>query len=82
MKKTILILTTAALVLLSSRSANAGGREWAVAGGVLTGLTAVSIVSHALAPAPVYYSANYYSAPDVTFRPGYGIRPMAYFGCW
>jgi hypothetical protein len=75
MKKTIFILTTAALVLLSSRNANAGHREWAVAAGVWTGLAAASILTRVVEPSPVYYSANYFCAPAPVGRPVYVYPP-------
>lgn len=53
MKKTILVLSTVAVVSASLSEATAGDREWAVAGKVLTGVVAASVLARAIEPAPV-----------------------------
>lgn len=53
MKKTILVLSTVAVVSASMSQATAGDREWAVAGKVLTGVVAASVLARAIEPAPV-----------------------------
>jgi hypothetical protein len=72
MKKTFLTLMTVALVAAGVQTAKAGDREWAVAGKVLTGVVAASVIGHALQPRPVYAaSPDYYSysAPVYSYAP-------------
>ncbi len=66
MKKTILTVATLALVAAGVQNARAGDREWAVAGKVLTGVVAASVITHALAPRPVY---SYSYAPAYSYPP-------------
>jgi hypothetical protein len=72
MKKIILTLLAVTMVGAGARTAMAGDREWALAGKVLTGVAAASIISRAVEPAPVYaYSQNYYpySPPAYSYCP-------------
>jgi hypothetical protein len=74
MKKTIIALTVAALAGASLQNVRAGDREWAVAGKVLTGLVAGSLITHAIAGPPVYYAAPapvYYAAPAPVYSYSY-----------
>jgi hypothetical protein len=52
MKKTMVLLMVLALAGAGVRSANAGDREWATAGKILTGVVAASVLAPALEPAP------------------------------
>ena len=61
MKKALLVLSAAAVVHASLANVQAGDREWAVAGKVLTGVVAASVLARAIEPAPVYH----YSQPVV-----------------
>ena len=54
MKKIILAVAILAVVAAGAQTARAGDREWAVAGKVLTGVAAASVISHALAPRLAY----------------------------
>jgi hypothetical protein len=66
--KTLIAITACAIALAGTRPAQAGDREWAVAGKVLTGVVAGSLLVRALdcdrapaqtvvyAPAPVVYA--------------------------
>ena len=69
MKK--IIMTATAIVALagfSLSSAQAGDREWATVGKVLTGAVAVNVITHSVAPCqPVAYTcpAPVYCAPPV-----------------
>lgn len=70
MKQTILALTALAVVTATGPRANAGDHEWAVAGKVLTGVMAASVISHALAPAPVHaYPPGYCAQPAYVYAP-------------
>jgi len=71
MKKTMIVLTALTLAGASLQTARAGDREWAVAGKVLTGLVAASVLTHAVAAEPVSYSAGYYVAPAPPCAYGY-----------
>jgi len=65
MKAKIVTATTLALLAVSSvRNTQAGDREWATAGKVLTGIAAASVISHALEPRPVVYA----QAPTVVYQ--------------
>lgn len=87
MKKMILALLALTLVGGGIQSAKAGDSEWATAGKVLTGIAAVAVLSHALAPSPppAYYAApryNYYAPAPVVFSPAppvvYAPPPVVY----
>jgi len=54
MKKIILALSLAVVAGTQVQTAQAADREWAVAGKVLTGVAAASIVTHVLEPRAVY----------------------------
>jgi len=81
MKKMILTAVALTLVGAGIQNARAGDREWALAGKVLTGVFAASVITHAVVqPRPVYYSAPAYSygyapAPTVVYAP----PPPVYF---
>jgi hypothetical protein len=72
MKKMILAVTILALAGASVQTAQAGDREWAVAGKVLTGLAVAAVITHAVAadPAPVCYTYSH-SSPGYS----YSYRP-------
>ena len=70
MKKVILTMTVLTVAAAGVQTARAGDREWAVAGKVLTGLVAASVITHAVA-APPSCTTVYYSAP----APDYGYCP-------
>jgi hypothetical protein len=73
MKKTILAVTLLALAVASVQNARAGDREWALAGKVLTGLAAASLISRVVAPPHVYaYSSGY------AYAPGYAYAAPSY----
>lgn len=61
MKKIIVAATVLALAGASLQTANAGDREWATVGKILTGVAAVSLVAHAVESHPVNYSVSYSS---------------------
>jgi hypothetical protein len=80
MKKTILAFMTLAVIGAGLQTAKAGDREWAVAGKVLTGVMAASVISRALEPAPAYaysYQPSYsYHAPaSPTYSYSYAPAP-------
>ena len=70
MKKAILTMTVFAVAAAGIQTAKAGDREWAVAGKVLTGLVAASVITHVVQAQPacatVYYSEP---APRVIYAP-------------
>ena len=54
----------------SLQSANAGDREWATAGKVLTGVVAGAVIASALDGSPVHASVSYtYGAPVYAYCP-------------
>lgn len=66
MKKIVLALTTLALTGATMQTAQAGDREWATAGKILTGVFAGSVLTRAFEPAPVYaYPTTTYVTPTV-----------------
>ncbi len=80
MKKILLTITVLGFLAGSQvQNAKAGDREWAVAGKVLTGIAAASIITHAIAPAPVYAApAPVYVAPAPVYAaPAYAYAPAA-----
>lgn len=63
----ILAVTTLAVVVSSATPAQAGDREWAVAGKVLTGVVAAGVIAEAFRPAPVVATtAVVYQTPPPT----------------
>lgn len=54
MKKLILTLTAAGILMMGVRPVQAGDREWATAGKILTGVVAASVLSQALQPSVGY----------------------------
>src|SRR5689334_18546293 len=94
MKKMVLAATLLVLAGATVQNAHAGNNEWALAGKVLTGIAAASIVARAvIPPPPVYgYSANYayapscsyyptpvrYCPPPVVYAPAFPPRPLVY----
>lgn len=72
MKKMILATMILGLAAASVETARAGDHEWAVAGKVLTGLVAASVIAHVVEPAPACVSPRYDAclpvpAPRVVF---------------
>lgn len=66
MKKLVLTLTTLALAGTAVQNVQAGDREWATAGKILTGVFAGSVLTRAFEPAPVYtYQTATYVTPTV-----------------
>ncbi len=63
MKTTIVLITTAAVLHGSIAHLRAGDREWAVAGKVLTGIVAASVLARAIEPA---HAPAYCPPPVVT----------------
>lgn len=65
--KRVLVSSVLSVVLLGSAVAprvQAGQGEWATAGKILTAVAAVSILSRALEPVPVYHAAPVYYVPQ------------------
>jgi hypothetical protein len=54
MKKTLAVLTVLGLTVAGGSRVQAGDREWATAGKILTGVIAGAVLVQALQPAPVY----------------------------
>jgi len=73
MKTTLTLLLAAAVTAASGTRVSAGDREWAVAGKVLTGVVAASVVARALDPGPPVYVAPAPCAPVV-----YAPPPVVY----
>lgn len=66
MKKLILAFTTLAVAGATLPNAQAGDREWATAGKILTGVFAGSVLTRAFESAPVYtYQTATYVTPTV-----------------
>jgi hypothetical protein len=63
MKKLILAATILAIAGMNLQTANAGEREWATVGKVLTGVVAVNILANALDVHPRYATTYTYSEP-------------------
>lgn len=59
MKKVIVAATVLALASASLQTVKAGDREWATVGKILTGVAAVSLVSHVIESRPANYSVTY-----------------------
>jgi len=80
MKKVILTMTILALAAAGIQTANAGDREWAVVGKVLTGVAAAAVITHAVAAdaAPVSYSCSY-SGPDCSYTCNYRPAPAVVY---
>lgn len=65
----VFALTAAAVLLAGAPSTQAGDREWATAGKVLTGVVAGSILLRALEPAPCRtVTTTYYAPPTVVYQ--------------
>ena len=65
--KRVLVSSVLSVVLLGSAVAprvQAGQGEWATVGKILTAVAAVSILSRALEPVPVYHAAPVYYVPQ------------------
>lgn len=78
MKKHLTIVLAVALATLTPTRSNAGDKEWAVVGKVLTGITAAAIVGQALSEPPVYYPQPVvHVAPKrpVHFVPSHTVHP-------
>ncbi|MBI4660387.1 MAG: hypothetical protein HY735_16245 [Verrucomicrobia bacterium] len=75
MKTEIAILTSLAVLGLSTPSASAGDREWATAGKVLTGVVAGAALIKAFEPVPVYHTTAYSSVPLVQAPPPVLVQP-------
>jgi len=79
MKKVVIALAIGGLLAAGVQQSQAGDREWSVAGKVLTGVVAGSIIARAFEPQPVYtYSSAtivapapvvYQQAPQVVYQP-------------
>ena len=63
MKKLILAATILAIAGMNLQTANAGEREWATVGKVLTGVVAVNILANALDVHPRYATTYTYNEP-------------------
>ncbi|MSU61554.1 MAG: hypothetical protein EXS31_04015 [Pedosphaera sp.] len=63
MKQVFAVLIAATVASASVYHVSAGDREWAVAGKVLTGVVAASVISRAFEPVPVYRAPVVYAAP-------------------
>ena len=61
MKKIIAAVTVLALAGASLQTATAGDREWATVGKILTGVAAISLVSHAMDNRSANYAVSYSS---------------------
>jgi hypothetical protein len=70
MKKTLTLLTLAAVTTAGVQSASAGDREWATVGKVLTGIAAAHVITRAFEPAPACHTTVYYPA-----QPAYVAAP-------
>jgi hypothetical protein len=69
-KSAIFALTAAAVAGVGMPSAQAGDREWATAGKILTGVVAATVLAKALEPPPAYvHTTTYYAAPTVLVPP-------------
>ncbi len=79
MKKIIFAILTLGVVGAGLQTAKAGDHEWAIAGKVLTGLAAASVITHAVQPAPVYYPADYYSSPAPAYSYNYCLPPVVVY---
>jgi hypothetical protein len=77
MKKTILALTTVALVSATLPRAAAGDREWATAGKVLTGVLAFGALAHALDASCHRTEVVYVPVPTLLPPPVYVQAPPA-----
>ena len=65
MKKMILAAVAVAVVGMGAQTAQAGDREWATVGKVLTGVAAGVVIAKAVDCQPTYVSASYgYAAPS------------------
>jgi hypothetical protein len=71
MKKIIFAILILGVTGAGVQTARAGDHEWAIAGKVLTGLAAASLISHAVQPAPACYPAGYYSYPAPAYSYNY-----------
>lgn len=88
MKKWMLTTTAVGLVALGLQSAQAGDREWATVGKVLTGVAAAVVISKAVEAPPAYasvsyatpvYSVTYSSTPPPAPAPVvYAAPPVVY----
>ncbi len=79
MKKTILILTAAAIAVAGTTSAQAGDKEWATAGKVLTGVVAGTVLAKTVfnqRSAPVYTQTTVYSSPAYRTAPVVVEQPV------
>jgi hypothetical protein len=79
MKRITIALMTLAVAGAGLTKAQAGNREWATAGKVLTGVVAGAVIVKALEPKPVYvYSSGYNYAPVYTYAPAPAPPPVVY----
>ena len=72
MKTVVTSLTALALVSLPAFHAQAGDREWATAGKILTGVVAGAVIAKSFEPVPVYSAPPpvvYAHAPTVVYAP-------------
>lgn len=79
MKKVVIALAVGGLLAAGVQQSQAGDREWATAGKVLTGVVAGAIIAKSFEPQPVYtYSSAtivapaqvvYQPAPQVVYQP-------------
>jgi hypothetical protein len=68
MKKMILAATILGLAAANLQTAQAGDREWAVVGKVLTGVAAAAVITSAVTAEPAHVSYSYsYSAPGYSY---------------
>jgi len=74
MKKLIISLLTLGVIAGLAPRAQAGDREWATAGKVLTGVIAGAALVQALQPPP----APVYTAPPVAYVPAPAPPPVVY----
>ena len=75
MKKMILATIILGMAGAGIHTAHAGDHEWAIAGKVLTGLAAASVISHVVAPEMSVHATVYTSAPAPGFRYDYCPPP-------
>lgn len=73
MKKVVTALAVCGLLITGTQQSQAGDREWATAGKVLTGVIAGAVIAKSFEPAPVVYQSAptvvYQSAPVVVQQP-------------
>jgi len=73
MKKVVTVLAVCGLLVAGTQQSQAGDREWATAGKVLTGVIAGAVIAKSFEPAPVVYQQApvivYQSAPVMVQQP-------------